>query len=88
MNANELVTKAIYEGRWLSGGNFWDEPQEVERIASTLSAGLIVLTEERLKEIIFASITEGRTVGTCLDYGKEMANEYASRIMREVRGGE
>ncbi len=49
--------------------------------------GLITLTEERLREIIFASITEGRTAGTCDDYGRKEAGEFCSRIMREVQSG-
>jgi hypothetical protein len=102
MNANELVTKAIREGmEYVGGKEVLDYDKEhfdnVDRMASTLSARLIVLTEERLREILTMVYQRAILCAALYPPGcgentaeifKEDAKETASRIMREVKGGE
>jgi hypothetical protein len=82
MNTNELVTKAIRETLMYSGHSPKLHREYIDRIASTLSAGLIVLTEAELFDIISVAFKNGSHDEVLTDY------EYASRIMREVKGGE
>jgi hypothetical protein len=87
MNTNELVTKAIREGMEYSDQNTsvhrqHFQTEDVDRMVSTLSAGLIVLTEAELFDIISVAFKNGSHDEVLTDY------EYASRIMREVKGGE
>ena len=84
MNTKELVTKAIRAGIKYSEDTYWDEPKELDRMASTLSLGLITLTEERLREIILSAFWNGQDSNQ--DPGIPGVADYASRIMREVRG--
>lgn len=76
MNTNELVTKAI-----MDNVEAYDS-EAIKKYASTLSAGLIVMTEAELFDIISVAFKNGSHDEVLTDY------EYASRIMREVKGGE
>lgn len=76
MNAKQFAEKAIIEG-------MKREYEDVDDIAESLSAGLIVLTEDELRKLLTKSFLFG-----CDPMWHVGADETASRIMREVKGGE
>ena len=90
MNAKLFAEKAIREGMEYSDQNTnihrqHFQTEDVDRLASTLSASLVVLMEERLKEIVACAYHTGQDDSE--HTLEEPPDDYASRIMREVKEG-
>ena len=93
MNTKELVTKAIREGLKYVDETPVErikkhEAEDIDRMASTLSSGLVTLTEEELKGLLVDAVIRGSAIiDKVPSHTNEIAECYAARIMREVKEG-
>ena len=87
MDTKELIMQAIRSGGVIAGGSPLVHPyqfseENADLIASTLSSGLVTLTEERLREILVAAWLTGWQSGT--DDYPNGGHAYASRIIETL----